>query len=147
MRVSNRGSSGKLLHIAFSVCILIILALFIGNIVLILMALSLNNSVCRQATEDAAHVYASGANRQDMQVAVFHAINKGSAGGFFISHPTLTELRFYTEIGSHKQMLLVRTTTSVRLPAPFLVFFAYPVEDGRLLLRSHCEITLNKRDT
>ncbi len=139
-----RKSSGSILQVALSVGILVLLALLIGNIALILMAINLNDSVCRQAAQAGAETYLLGGNQKDLQTAVFYAVNKDSAGGFFISHPALEELKCFTQSDkdSRKQMLLVKTITAVRVPAPFLLFFAHPVSKGRLLLSAACLVEL-----
>ncbi len=139
-----RKPSGGLFQIALSVCVLVLLALLVGNVVLILMAINLNNSVCRQAAQVGAEVYALGGDQRDLRTAVFYTVNKEKVGGFFISHPILAELKCYTDANGDdkKQMLLIKTITTVCVPAPFLLFFAGPTEGGRLLFTSRCAIKL-----
>lgn len=143
--MQNRKPTGGLLQIAFSVCILVVLALLIGNVALMLMAINLNNFVCKQAAQAGADAYAWGGDPRDLQIAVAHAVNRETAGGFFISHPVLAELKCYidTNDGRRKQMLLVKTVTAVYLPAPFLLFFAGSTEGGRLLLTSKYAVKLH----
>ena len=139
-----RKSSGSLLQLALAVCLLVLLSLLIGNVALIMLAINLNDSTCRQAAQAGAETYLLGGNQQDLQISVFHAVNKDITGGFFISHPALEELKCYSDSNgkTKKQMLLVKTVTVVRVPAPFLLFFAHPVSKGRLLLSSACLVEL-----
>ncbi len=140
---TSRKRSGNLLQLALSVGILAILALLVGNVVLIFMALNFNNSICNQAAQAGAEIYANGGEQRDLQLAVVHVLNQNNTGGFFISHPILTELRCYADIdnGIRQRKLLVKTITAVYVPAPFLLFFAHPNE-GRLYLSSKCTVNL-----
>jgi hypothetical protein len=145
--MQNRKTTGGLMQVALSVCILVLLALLIGNVTLILMAINLNNYVCKQAAQAGAETYAYGGDQRDLQMAVSHAVNNETAGGFFISPPILAEMKCYTDMsnGHRKQMLLVKTITAVYVPAPFLLFFVHPSYEGRLLLTSKYAIKLKDR--
>jgi hypothetical protein len=142
--VKNRKLSSGPLQIVYSVCLLVLLALLAGNVVVMLMAGRVNDNVCKTAAEDAAQVYEVHGSPSELRSAILSAINKNVGGGFFIGNPVLTELKYYTDSssGNKKAMLLVKTVISVRLPAPFLVFFAQPEQDGRLLLNSRCIVEL-----
>jgi len=142
--VKNRKLSSGLLQITFSVCALVLLALFVGNVVVMLMAGKLNDDICRNAAEVAVQAYETTGSTKELQSALFSAINRDGSGGFFISSPTLAELKCYTDSsnGNKRTMLSIKTVIGVRLPAPFLAFFAEPEQDGRLLLNSKCILEL-----
>lgn len=142
--MGNRKSSGGLMQIVFSMCILVLLSLLMGNVTLLLMAINLNNAVCQRAAHAGAEAYACGGDLGDLQTAASYIVNNETAGGFFIGHPRLAEVKSYTdtENGQRRRMLLVKTITGVYLPAPFLMLFASPGQEGRLLLSSICTIKL-----
>jgi hypothetical protein len=108
------------------------------------MAGNLNDTTCRSAAEIGAQAYDASGNIRDLQSAVFTTVNKKGFGGFFISNPMLAELKCYIDSasGNKRTMLLVRTAVCVRVPAPFLVLFAQPSQDGRLVLNSKCIVEL-----
>lgn len=142
----NQKSSDKLLSITFSITILVLLSLFIGNVSLLLLAVNLNDQICAQAAHAGARSYVAGGSQQEVQSAVFNCVNKPNVGGYFISHPALVELRFYVDSKNsyREQMLSVRTITGVHVPAPFLLFFAHPLEDGAFMITANYRIKLKE---
>jgi hypothetical protein len=142
--VKSKKLSNGLMQIVFSVCALVILALLASNIIIILMAGNLNDDTCRGAAETGAQAYDASGSIKDLQSAVFTTVNRKGFGGFFISNPMLAELRCYVDStnGVKRTMLLVKTAICVRVPAPFLIAFAQPAQDGRLVLNSKCIVEL-----
>src|SRR5271156_1577232 len=120
--------------------IALLLLLLICNISLIVYAVGLNKFVCAQAARAGAAACVSGGNQQDIEAAVFHTINSSDIHGFFIDRPELGELRFYIkgDKGLRQQMLLVKTVTGVRVPAPFLLFVTTPEQNGFIRFSSSC---------
>ena len=123
-----------------------ILLLLMSNIILILYAISVNKSVCAQAAQAGAAVCAGGGNQQDIEAAVFRTINRSDIHNFCINRPELGELRFYIKYdkGDRQQMLLVRTITGVRVPAPFLLFVTTPEQNGFLRFSSSYVVKLKE---
>ncbi len=142
--MKNKKLSSGLVQVAISVGALVVLALLVGNVVIMLLAGKLNDDTCRNAALAAAQAYEATASPKELQSAVFSTINKDISGGFFISNPMLAELKCYTDSsnGKKRTMLSVKTVISVRLPAPFLAFFAESEQDGRMLLNSKCILEL-----
>lgn len=123
-----------------------VLLLLISNIVLLLCAISLNKYICLTAARAGAAACCNGGNQHDIQTAVFRAINEPHINGGFINRPELDELKFYIkdEKGHRQQMLLVKTVTGVRVPAPFLLFVTTPEQNGFVRFSTSCAIKLKE---
>src|SRR5579871_1305364 len=119
-------------------CIVFILLLLISNIVLILYGIGINKYVCTKAAQAGASVCARGGNEEDIEAAVFRTVNSSGISNFCISKPELGELRFYVKFdkGCRQQMLLVRTVTEIRVPAPFLLIVITPGQNGLIRFNS-----------
>jgi hypothetical protein len=142
--VLSKKPTNKMAEVVLSVGLLAFLSLLVGNVVIMLMAARLNDTACQQAAQLAAEAYDVSGNPRDLQTAVINAMSNKISGGFFVSNPMLAELRCYTDTnkGHKRQMLLVKTTISVHVPAPYLVFFSEPLKDGSLVLNSKCIVEL-----
>ena len=122
----------------------LLLLLLVGNVALLLCGVSVNKSICMEAARAGADACAKGGNQKDIEAAVFRTINGSSINVFFLDRPELTEIKFYIrdEKGTRQQMLLVKTITGVRVPAPFLLFITQPEPSGFIHFSSSCAIKL-----
>lgn len=137
-------SLDALVQTTVAVGALIVLGLIVSNIAILLMAGNFNEHICRNVAESGARAYDEENKLSDVQSAIAQAINKQSSGGYFISSPVLTEIKYYVDSknGKKRKMLSVRTSVCVRLPAPFLVLYGQCTDDGRLLINAKCIIEL-----
>jgi len=130
----------------FQVVSLFLLLLLISNVIVVVYAISMNRYVCSRAARAGASVFAGGGNQQDIESAVYQTVNKSDVHNFCVNQPELDELRFYVkyEKGSKQEMLLVKTVTNVRVPAPFLIFMAQHETNGFIRFNSSYAIKLRE---
>lgn len=135
------GSNWRSIFFAF---LLFLLCLLLGNIMCLSVALNLNKYICSEAVQAATSVCQAGGNLLEVKLAAIRAVNDPVINIFFIKRPELKELRFYVknQAGQRQQMLLVKTSTGVRVPAPFLLVIASPQPNGFLFFETSCEIKL-----
>lgn len=142
--MNDRKPSNKLWRFILLSGVCFLLLLLIGNVVLILLAINVNKYICRSAANSGVVTCANGGNQREIQAEIIRAIYEPAVNSFFMNRPELAELKFYVqeENGVREQMLLLKTVTGVRVPAPFLLFVTSPEQNGFLRFSSTCKVKL-----
>jgi len=99
---------------------LAVLAFVCCNVVVLKLASDYNDRMCRESISLAGEAAYKGQDTIALQRAALHYMDTCAQNGFFIQHPRINS--FEDKISSRLRKLTISMTTTVSVPAPFLVF-------------------------